>query len=362
MSEIPENIDIKPIEIGDFTTAVQLNSDVEGNGIFDVMMNSLRANVYEEYEEGRITGTEYATVYLQAMNAAGDRALQFLLSKDKAYLEAHNLNLQGELLEAQVGLAEAQTEIAIQELAIKTIEAENEAAKIELEMEILRQNSLLIPEQVIKVQEEIDLLQTQDLIAKQTHKSETAKANKATEMVAAELANMEEAVTKTQEEIDLLEQQELKVTEETSIAAQQLINQTAISVDATDRVAIEYKILQAQHCKLQEEFNVLVAQKNKIGADASLVGAKETTEAAQTSSTNIGTNSILDKQRALYTEQADAFKRDAEQKATKIMVDTWNVQKTVDPNGVGTSGYGLGEDNVSGAVNQLLKGIDVVPT
>ena len=198
MSEIPENIDIKPIEIGDFTTAVQLNSDVEGNGIFDVMMNSLRANVYEEYEEGRITGTEYATVYLQAMNAAGDRALQFLLSKDKAYLEAHNLNLQGELLEAQVGLAEAQTEIAIQELAIKTIEAENEAAKIELEMEILRQNSLLIPEQVIKVQEEIDLLQTQDLIARQTYKSETAKANKATDMVAAELANMEEAVTKTQ--------------------------------------------------------------------------------------------------------------------------------------------------------------------
>lgn len=353
MSDTP----IEPIVIEDFTTASQFNSDVEGNGVFDSMMNSIRANVYEEYEEGRITGTEYATVYLQAMNAAGDRALQFLLSKDTTYLEAKNLDLQGDLIEAQVGLAETQLQIAKEELKIKQIQAENEAAKINLEMEILAQQALLIPEQIIEIQEKVDLLQTQDLIARQNLRSETAKANKAVDMVAAELENMQEAVIKTQEEIDLLEQQELKVTEETSIAAQQLINQTAIAANSTLRVGVEYLILQAQHCKLQEEFNVLVAQKNKIIADGGLVGAKTTTEEAQTSSNNIGDNSILASQRALYVEQADAFKRDAEQKASKIMIDTYNVSKTVDPF-IDGNGYGLSADNVKRTVTTLLDGID----
>ena len=472
MSDTP----IEPIVIEDFTNASQFNSDVEGNGVFDSMMNSIRANVYEEYEEGRITGTEYATVYLQAMNAAGDRALQFLLSKDSTYLEAKNLDLQGQQIASQVALAEMQLEIAREELKIKIIQADNEAAKINLEMDILAQQALLIPEQISQIQEEVDLLQTQDLIAYENLKTETAKANtalprfqeelagavaanaltteqinKVTEetknttyqglgilkqttktqeetdllktqdsialreliiasnkadgsklreekeilniahqgnklleeidllqtqdaialhtktielakandavsMSAAELANLKESTVKTQEEIDLLEQQEQKVTQETLIAAQQLIDQTAISGDSTNRVAAELSILKAQHCKLQEEFNVLKEQKGKIIADASLVGAKTTTEEAQTSSTNIGDDSILASQRSLYVEQADAFKRDAEQKASKIMIDTYNVSKTVEP-GIDGSPYGLKASNVEKTVKALLGGI-----
>ena len=176
-------------------------------------------------------------------------------------------------------------------------------------------------------------------------------------MSAAELANLKESTVKTQEEIDLLEQQEQKVTQETLIAAQQLIDQTAISGDSTNRVAAELSILKAQHCKLQEEFNVLKEQKGKIIADASLVGAKTTTEEAQTSSTNIGDDSILASQRSLYVEQADAFKRDAEQKASKIMIDTYNVSKTVDP-GIDGNGYGLSATNVKRTVTTLLDGID----
>jgi hypothetical protein len=102
---------------------------------------------------------------------------------------------------------------------------------------------------------------------------------------------------------------------------------------------------------------VLKEQKAKIMADAGLVGAKTSTEEAQTSGTNIGANSILASQRGLYVEQAEAFQRDAEQKASKIMIDTYNVSKTVDPF-IDGEGYGLSATNVKKTVNALLNGID----
>ena len=229
MADTPE---IVSYTVEDFTTAIQPNSDVAGLGIFDVMMNSVRANVYEEYEEGRITGAEYAQVYLSAMNSAGDRALQFLLQKDKAALEANNISLQGDILKLQ-------------------------AEKLALEV--------------------------------------------------------------------LLADSQIKESE-------------------------------ARVCKLQAEYDVLLAQLLKITAETGLVTQKTATEMAQVSDANVSESSVLGRQKALYTEQANAFQRDAEQKATKIMVDTWNIRKTTDE-GTTTDGTGLSNNDIGRAVSKLMSGI-----
>lgn len=247
------------IDLPDFTTAVETDSDVTGTGAFDVMMNSIRANVYEEYREGRITGAEYAQVYLSAMNSAADRALTFALNKDKAGLEADNLVLQGQL----------------------------------------------ISKQIEKAQKEIDIFVAQELIL-----------------------------------------------------AQDLIDKTAIATQATLRVTAEIQVLTDTACKLKAEFDVLEQQKLKIIEEAALAGQKTATEAAQTSGANTDTDSVIGRQKQLYFAQGEAFIRDGEQKAAKIMVDTWNVRKTTDETTT-TDSTGLSNAGVGSAVSKLLQGIGV---
>ena len=201
------------VDIADFTTAVETDSDVTGTGVFDVMMNSIRANVYEEYREGRITGAEYAQVYLSAMNSAADRALSFVLQQHKVDLEAQ---------------------------------------KIVAEIEVL---------------------------------TDTA-------------------------------------------------------------------------CKLKQEFEVLEQQELKVIAETGLVGQKTATEAAQISGTNVDANSVIGRQKELYFAQGEAFIRDGEQKATKIMVDTWNVRKTTDET-TDTTDTNLSNPDIGLAVAKLMAGIGV---
>ena len=240
------------VDIADFTTAVETDSDVTGTGAFDVMMNSIRANVYEEYREGRITGAEYAQVYLSAMNSAADRALNFVLSKDKAALEADNLVLQGEL----------------------------------------------ISKQVVKAQKEIDVI------------------------------------------------------------AQDLIDKTAIATQSTERVTAEILVLTDTACKLKAEFDVLVQQRLKLIEETSLLSQKIATEKAQTDASQaVGADTVVGKQKTLYQAQADGFARDAEQKAAKIMVDTWNVRRTTDSDNTPGSPAGLDDTDIFSVVGKLKTGI-----
>lgn len=61
---------------------------VEGSGVFDELMKATRAHLEQEYKLGRIKAPEYSTVYLGALQTAMNQSIQFLLSKQKADLEA----------------------------------------------------------------------------------------------------------------------------------------------------------------------------------------------------------------------------------------------------------------------------------
>jgi hypothetical protein len=318
------------VDIADFTTAVETDSDVTGTGAFDVMMNSIRANVYEEYREGRITGAEYAQVYLSAMNSAADRALNFALSKDKAALEADNLVLQGELISKQIALA--------------TIEVTNAQIKATAEINILQSTNL-------KLEEEIDVLQKNDLILDQNLIEQTAIASSAASKVAAEIAILTTTKLKLDEEIDVLQQQEL-------IFAQDLIDKTAIATQSTERVTAEILVLTDTACKLKGEFDVLVQQRLKLIEETSLLSQKIATEKAQTDASQaVGADTVVGKQKTLYQAQADGFARDAEQKAAKIMVDTWNVRRTTDSDNTDATSAGLSDTAIASVVSTLKTGI-----
>lgn len=67
-----------PIVIGDLT-----DGDIDGSGTFDLMMKSVKSHLQEEYNTGRIKGSDYATVYLGAIQTTMDRALSYVMTHDE---------------------------------------------------------------------------------------------------------------------------------------------------------------------------------------------------------------------------------------------------------------------------------------
>ena len=148
-------------------------------------------------------------------------------------------------------------------------------------------------------------------------------------------------------EIDLLDAQADKVSSEKLLVDREALN------------AIEQgKVLIAQECKLRAEFDVLVQTKLKTAGETQLLLWKTNTEKAQTTSLGVDEDSVVGKQKALYGAQATGFVRDAEQKAAKLMVDTWNVRRTTDEATVHDTVNMLNDAAVGRAVNKLLAGVN----
>jgi hypothetical protein len=140
-------------------------------------------------------------------------------------------------------------------------------------------------------------------------------------------------------ENELLEKQALLVTEQTANAV------------------LEGKVLVAQECKLRAEYDLILASILKANQETALLSQKVASERAQTTALGVDDNSVLGKQKILYQAQTDGFKRDAEQKAAKLMADTWNVRRTTDEGTVADGTNLLNDASVGRAISKLLTGI-----
>lgn len=120
----------------------------------------------------------------------------------------------------------------------------------------------------------------------------------------------------------------------------------------------EHEVLHAQKCKLEQEFEVLEEQVLKTQAETSLLEQKKATELAQVSATNVDVDSIIGRQKALYQAQANGFDLDAKNKAAKLMIDAWNVQRTTDPDVTAANGINkLDDASIGRAVTSLLDSV-----
>ncbi|MCJ9119033.1 hypothetical protein K5E45_14655, partial [Acinetobacter baumannii] len=70
----------------DLTNPLHLNIDeltqasIEGSGVFDVMLRSVRAHLTDEFNKNRIRGADYANVYLGGLNATLAQATAYALA------------------------------------------------------------------------------------------------------------------------------------------------------------------------------------------------------------------------------------------------------------------------------------------
>ncbi|EFR8087417.1 hypothetical protein H0088_004056 [Salmonella enterica] len=118
---------ITPITNEDLTTKV-----VNGTGIFDELMTAANAHLESQFKNERITGTQYAEVYLGQLQAVLANAVQFLIERDKTYLNNLLINAQIELANKQVELAEKQLEQADKQLELLEKQIELQQAQSDL--------------------------------------------------------------------------------------------------------------------------------------------------------------------------------------------------------------------------------------
>lgn len=121
---------------------------------------------------------------------------------------------------------------------------------------------------------------------------------------------------------------------------------------------VEGRVLESTVCKLKAEFDLLQEQKLKTVAETALLNQKMATEKAQTIEAGVDDNSVVGKQKLLYAAQTNGFTRDAEQKAAKLMVDSWSVRRTTDEGTVADSTNMLDDATVGRTVARLLAGVN----
>lgn len=123
------------------------------------------------------------------------------------------------------------------------------------------------------------------------------------------------------------------------------------------KIPVEISVLQAQKCKLDAEFDLTKSSTLKTGQETSLLAQKVVTERAQVTATGVDEDSVVGRQKRLYFAQTEGFARDAEQKAAKLMVDSWNVRRTTDEGTVADGNNMLADSIVGRAVSKMLHGV-----
>ena len=88
------------ITIANLTAGVSTDASnvVTGTGVFDDMMETVNAHMAAQFNLGRITGSDYATVYLTAMQATVQQAVAYTIGMQKGNAE-ESLLFQKEITE-----------------------------------------------------------------------------------------------------------------------------------------------------------------------------------------------------------------------------------------------------------------------
>ncbi len=340
---------ITPITVPDLTTEV-----VDGTGVFDVLMRANKAHLEQEFAKNRIKGPEYSTVYLGSLEVVMNAALQFLLQKDKTSLEAELLDQQilltkAEVLKANAELAqiEAQTSLLGQQL----INAQAELA-------ILQANALKVPAEVTLLDKQALLTeqQTANLVAEGLNiPKQGLQIDAQTNLAAQQESNLVAEGANIPKQGLILDAELLNIPKQGTLIDKQVLDIEQKTLNAI----IEGTVLTATECKLRGEFDLIIANKLKADQETALLLQKVSTEKAQVSGSGVDADSVIGRQKALFTAQTDGFARDAEQKATKIMVDTWNTRRMTDEGTDGNLQNNLDDAAVGGAVEKLMAGINV---
>jgi len=309
--------DTQPPDVTQLTT-----KSLSGTGVFDILMNSVKLHLVEEWDNNRISNAEYATVYLGALSAVLGQSVNYLM------------NHQNEKrIAAEIGLIRQQT---ASELA-NTADSLPEGLGFNISTEI---------QGLIKRKLE---LAAQDILLAES-KVLTDKANKdyVGQKIISELAQTDVGITQAR-----LAGYGFNDADTISGISEYALAQAKATADLTEQKVVT-ELAQTSKTKPNDlgkdssttisgvakaQVDLAESQKAKADAEKIFLAQKTMTELAQTSDTIPLTTEALNtsasvqgsvkKQQDLYSAQISGFARDAEQKLLKIAAEAWNVDATV---------------------------------
>jgi hypothetical protein len=150
------------IELSNLTDST--NAD-NGTGVFDKLIQSIEQHIESQYKAGRITGSDYWSVYLGSMQSALSESVKFLLSEQQAAKQADLLNEQ--ILSEQKknepgGLIDLEKQKNQEEIDLIIAQTAAQYESIDASRKDTNRKNLLNSKQVIKIGKESELLTTQN--------------------------------------------------------------------------------------------------------------------------------------------------------------------------------------------------------
>lgn len=327
---------------------------IEGSGAFDALMKSVKSHLQVEFDAGRIRGTDYSNAYVQAIEATLAHASQIAISQSRlaseiALSEAQRLRIeqetsnlvtQNQLIKSQTKEVETATEIKQYQLdCILPKEANNLLLAgiltgAQTSAAVQQTNNMMEQHKGIVIENKTKEYQFKELLPLEKIKLETANR-----MVDAQISGIMTDNDMKTFQMDFMLPKELEIKE-----AQLAIADKDLLIKAEQLLISKYEL------------------QNKLPADVALVKAqdalytqKTVTETAQVDSTVVGVDSVIDLSNKLLKEQAEAYVVNGNQTAAKLMIDTWNVRHTNDPEGnLENDANKLTDANIGVAVAKIL--------
>lgn len=258
--------DIASVSIEDLT-----DCEVDGEGAFDVMMKSVDAHLQKEFKGGRITGDQYAKVYVELVSGVLASATQFVLSKDKVRWDAVSAQYQAQTMAVATITAQVELERARAEANRMSIEAYNASATFAL----------------------------------------------------------------TKLKLATTDAEYCGIQAQTNLYEEQLEKERAQTMDTrTDGVTPIAGILGKQKESLVLDVDTKTyALGNTLPMQLNLISEQRESERAKTMDTRTDGSVVIGsvgKQKDLYTQQIDSFIKDSQYKTAKMYLDGWITQKTLD--------------------------------
>jgi hypothetical protein len=302
--KLPEEVEL--IKRNQLSTAAQtalLTYDLNSTKPAELLLVSAKVNA-ETYTTANKLPAEVSSITAQTANTTAQTA--------NTVAQTLNVVKQGNLLDSQKEVADKQA-----------LNTEAETAKISYqttymlpeEVELVKRNQLSVTAQIGEVNYRVSSLMPSQVASTNAQASEINY--RTANLLPAQLAN-------------------------TTAQTSQVTAQTAQVTYTTANV-------------LPKNIDLTDAQIANSNQQTALYAQKTTTELAQTSMTPAAT-SVMGVQNALMVRQTENYKRDAEQKAAKIMTETWSVRFNQDDT-IPFASAGLSDTNIAAAVDALLDGI-----
>jgi hypothetical protein len=345
--------------------------NLEGEGVFDQLMQAVDLHIQREYKGNRITGDQYAKVYTEVTTAVLGQSVSFLLQRDQAKWSAITAQMQARIAEIQATEALINLEKTKVEAQQAVFEMQNAGAQYALtKMQIANADAAycLTLAQTKSEAYKRNWLMPAELAIQEYTRNNMMPIEYAAKQVTADRILPAEAAVKEFENrvLQPLEQGIQKFQLEETLPVQQAtqeyqLNQmmpVALGIEQhklnfqmpaqTDMIKEQRETQRAQTLEtrsdaltpisglLGRQKNLLDMQISLTGEQVNLTAEQKEAERSKTMDTRSDGSTIVEgmngKQKDLYDQQIDSFIKDAKQKAAKMYLDGWITQKTLDEN------------------------------